>query len=66
VAAVEANDPTNAPKFIFDKFRNWEEAVQKLNEARNHPDCNWTGADPSRIIHVERYKEGATYERLEE
>ena len=64
VAAIEANDPTNKPKFIFDKFRNKTEATLELNKARNLPDCQWAGADPSRMIHIEYYKPGATYEDI--
>lgn len=64
VAAIDVNDPKNMPAYIFDKFINKKDAMQKLNAARNVPGCKWTGPDASRIIQVEDYKKGAVYEDL--
>ena len=56
VAAIDPNDPKNEPKYIFDKFTNKADAVQKLNVARNHPDCKWTGVDPPRKIFTSKIR----------
>ena len=59
VAAIDVNDHRNVPTFVFEHFRNKAEAMQKLNETRNLPNCQWTGVDPSRLIHVDDYSPGA-------